>query len=283
MTTSKAPSSSDTPSTPSTNTHKPKFPVRAYIPRHTTFPYTERDFLRADESDDTDFYSAPRFVTHIDDNAIALLRQYYAAILPRKGRAFDLCSSWISHFPKELEGVARAGKTAAKGNEGEGLEVVGLGMNKRELDANPILKSSILQNLNVNPSIPASLAPLDATTCVVSIDYLTKPIAVLSTLLQRTKEGGTVHLIISNRCFPTKAVGRWLRGSEEERLQMVGDYLWFSGWREVEIVEVCDGRGSAPGLMGMCGGGVDPLWVVRGVKTGEGPGEGQSEEGRSEL
>ena len=49
---------------------------------------------------------------------------------------------------------------------------------------------------------------------------------------------------------------------------MVGDYLWFSGWRNVEIVEVCDGRARAGGLMGMLGGGVDPLWVVRGVKVG---------------
>ncbi len=63
---------------------------------------------------------------------------------------------------------------------------------------------------------------------------------------------------------------------------MVGDYLWFSGWRDVEIVEVCDGRGRAAGLMGMLGGGVDPLWVVRGLKVGETQGE-DGREGRSEL
>ena len=61
---------------------------------------------------------------------------------------------------------------------------------------------------------------------------------------------------------------------------MVGDYLWFSGWRDVEIVEVSDGRGGRKGgLVGWIGGGVDPLWVVRGVKVGETKGE----EGRSEL
>ena len=54
---------------------------------------------------------------------------------------------------------------------------------------------------------------------------------------------------------------------------MVGDYLWFSGWREVEIVEVCDGRGRVGGLRGWMGGGLDPLWVVRGVKVGETEGE----------
>ena len=61
---------------------------------------------------------------------------------------------------------------------------------------------------------------------------------------------------------------------------MVGDYLWWSGWRRVEIVEVCDGRGTAPGLMGMFGAGVDPLWVVRGLKLGNTDGVGES---KSEL
>lgn len=199
--------------------------------------------------------------------------------LPRKGRILDLCSSWISHFPKELEELAIAGK---EGQE-TGLEVIGLGMNKKELAANPILKISILQNLNVDPTIPASLLPLDVTACVVSIDYLTKPLDVLSSLLQHTRTGGSVHLIISNRCFPTKAVGRWLRVSEEERLRMVGDYLWFSGWRNIEVVEICDGRGQGPGLMGMFGGGVDPLWVVRGVKVVGKEVEKEIEEGRGEL
>ncbi len=61
---------------------------------------------------------------------------------------------------------------------------------------------------------------------------------------------------------------------------MVGDYLWWSGWRGVEIVEVCDGRvkegegggGGGTGLARLMGmfGGVDPLWVVRAVKVVEG-------------
>ncbi len=279
-----SPNSQTTPTTPPAT-----FPSRLYKPTHPTFPYTPLDFRRQDESDDTDFYSQPRFVTHIDDNAITLLRQYYATTLPRKGRILDLCSSWISHFPSELEVLAIAGKEKKPGpgnedrkGEGEGLEVVGLGMNKKELDANPILKSSLLQNLNINPTISPSLSPLSATTCVVSIDYLTQPLSVLTSLHHLTKAGGTIHLVISNRCFPTKAVGRWLRVNEEERLRMVGDYLWFSGWRNVEIVEVCDGRGRAGGLMGFLGGGVDPLWVVRGVKV-EATQREEGREGRSEL
>lgn len=244
--------------------------------------------MRADESDDDDFYDQARFVTHIDDHAIDVLKTYYAQDLPRRGRILDLCSSWISHFPPDLEEAAVAtvkrgsseresDVTGAKDND---LEVIGLGMNDQELKANPVLSDRILQNLNKKPELPQSLAPLDATTCVVSIDYLTRPLEVLSSIRTLTNSGGTVHLVISNRCFPTKAVGRWLRVSEEERLRMVGEYLWFSGWRNIEVVEVSDGKseGNVGGLMGMMGfeGRVDPLWVVRGTKV-------EGEVGKSEL
>ena len=62
-------------------------------------------FQRFDETSDSNFYAQPRFVTHIDDNAIKALKEYYDTQLPkdpevRKDTAIlDLCSSWISHYP----------------------------------------------------------------------------------------------------------------------------------------------------------------------------------------
>ena len=179
----------------------------------------------------------------------------------------DFCSSWISHFPKDLE--ERAVKTAM-GQLGDGherLEVVGMGINQKELAANPILKERILQDLNTKPEIPETVRELDTATCVVSIDYLIKPRDVLESLRSRMRNGGVVHLIISNRCFPTKAVGRWLRVGEQEKLLMVGDYLHFSGWKEIEVVTLCHGKGDGGGWFGL--GRPDPLWVVRGKKLDE--------------
>lgn len=203
-----------------------------------------------DAGNDASFYVPPRFVTHIDDNAIIQLKQYYDANLPRKGRILDFCSSWISHYPPGIEEAAKTGD----------LEVLGTGMNQKELGNNPVLKSWIVQDLNEDPEVklPGDLqSPIDASTCVVSIDYLTKPVDVLSSIRKHTNEGGKVHLAISNRCFPTKAVGRWLKISEDERLNMVGDYLWHSGWRDIEVVTVVE-----PGSWMN-----DPLWVVRATKT----------------
>ncbi|KAF2710139.1 hypothetical protein K504DRAFT_466566 [Pleomassaria siparia CBS 279.74] len=234
-----------------TSAQDPDFPwsTRKYTPRHSAWPYTAEDFSRHDESPDDSFYSRPRFVTHIDDAAIAQLRAYYARVLPRSGRVLDLCSSWISHYPEECQ-------IAVQDKE---MEVVGIGMNKLELDANPVLptpESRVLANLNTTPDVGlATEGKFDTATCVVSIDYLNKPLEVLSSLRESMNEEGHVHLVISNRCFPTKAVARWLKMDEEERLQMVGDYLHFSGWKNIEIVEL-----KAPGYFS------DPLWIVRGSK-----------------
>ena len=38
-----------------------------------SWPFSPADFQRYDESKDTAFYDAPRFVTHIDDGAISAL------------------------------------------------------------------------------------------------------------------------------------------------------------------------------------------------------------------
>lgn len=61
---------------------------------------------------------------------------------------------------------------------------------------------------------------------------------------------------------------------------MVGDYLWFAGWGDVEIVDVKAGDveatnasrgGSQSGLQGFMAqfgfGHQDPLWVVRAKRT----------------
>lgn len=68
-----------------------------------------------DESSDALFYDSPRFVTHIDDNAIKALTKYYASEFPSDEMArselavLDMCSSWISHYPKGFQAKRVAG------------------------------------------------------------------------------------------------------------------------------------------------------------------------------
>ena len=53
-------------------------------------------------SPDSLFYDAPRFVTHIDDPAIAALTKYYSKVFPPSNTPgiciLDMCSSWVRCF-----------------------------------------------------------------------------------------------------------------------------------------------------------------------------------------
>jgi hypothetical protein len=262
----------------STSSLQKPWPTKAYQPRHISWPYQDIDFARQDPRSDLDFYSSPRFVTHIDDAAISSLREYYDAELPRRGRILDLCSSWISHYPRSVEQAAASGT----------LKVTGMGMNRAELERNEVLNHGrVVIDLNRQPDVPLALREagvpvneqdgLDASTMVVSIDYLTRPVEVLRSLREVTRDGGKVHLAVSNRCFPTKVIARWSRIDEKERLLMVGDFLHFAGWKSIDIVELSDGKadtvpdseqsGGLKALMASLGmNGRDPLWIVRGVK-----------------
>lgn len=52
-------------------------PVRLVKEWPDEIPFTSKDFFRADEGDDENFYTLPRLVYHIDEPAVASLTQYY--------------------------------------------------------------------------------------------------------------------------------------------------------------------------------------------------------------
>jgi hypothetical protein len=187
-------------------------------------------FRKMDSEDDAAFYAAPRFVTHIDDIAIAALTQFYRERLPAGGRILDLMSSWVSHLPP---GIVFD-------------EVVGHGMNAEELAANPRLNRYFVQNLNRAPKLPLSDATLDAITICVSIQYLEKPIDVLRECLRVLKPAGQIVISFSNRCFPTKAVAIWQALSDEDHARLVGTYLQNARFSNIEAHLLVDGSTSDP-------------------------------------
>lgn len=119
-------------------------------------------FAKMDPTPDPLFYAQPRFVTHIDANAIAGVTDLYRATLPEGGTVLDLMSSWVSHLPAE--------QTFA--------DVIGQGLNAEELAANPRLSRWFVQDLNADPHLPVDSASVDAVTICVSVQYLQEPIAV---------------------------------------------------------------------------------------------------------
>jgi SAM-dependent methyltransferase len=200
------------------------------------------DFRRYDETPDEQFYSLPRLVTHIDDRAIAAVTQLYREHFPPDGAILDLMSSWVSHLPSEV----MYGR------------VVGLGMNEVELKENPRLDEYVVQDLNVNPTLPFRDGEFDGVGCCVSIDYLTRPIEVLSEVGRVLKVGSPMIISFSNRCFPDKAVAVWHQLDDQGHMRLVEEYLREAG--NFENV-----RGLDRSLRRMFS---DPLYAVIGESTG---------------
>ena len=176
-------------------------------------------FDRADPSPDQDFYRPPRLVTHIDDGAVAAVGDLYAE-LGLTGRVLDLMSSWVSHF-----------RTPP-------AELVVLGMNRLELDRNPAATERIVHDLNADPRIPLPDADVDAVVCCVSLDYLTRPIEVLTEAARVLRPGGTLAVTFSNRCFPTKAVRGWLSLDDAGRGQLIAELVRRTGRFDEARVEL---------------------------------------------
>ncbi len=189
---------------------------------------------RLDPTDDTNFYDTPRFVTHIDERAIESLTDFYKeefeSMLEKKNGAkldvLDLCSSWISHFPTELEDKYEL--------------TAGIGMNEEELAANKQLYVHYVQDLNKNPYLTQfEDNSFDIVTNVVSVDYLVKPKEIFEEMHRVLRPGGKALMSFSNRCFPSKAVAMWLQADDIGRLSIVGSYFHYSAeWKKIDALDI---------------------------------------------
>lgn len=229
----------------------------------TSWPYDDEDMKRMDESKDMYFYTSPRFVTHIDDGAIGAVTEYYREALTTGDDVLDICSSWISHLPAELE-LGR---------------VVGVGMNAQELDANERLTEFVQRDLNESPVLPFEDESFDACLNVVSVDYLNKPKEIFAEMHRVLRPGGQAIMSFSNRCFPTKAVAVWLASGDAGRRRIVGSYFALSpahGWKDITALDITGAGVPTPNpgenpllfatswLKTAVG---DPMFVVRATKV----------------
>lgn len=191
-------------------------------------------FNRVDDSPDEKFYKIPRFTSHIDAAAIEAVTELYRKKLTKNGRVLDLMSSWLSHLPTEISYG----------------QVVGLGMNARELANNKQLTDRVVHDLNRQPNLPFSDNVFDVGLICVSIDYLTQPIAVLKEIGRVLNTHSVLIITYSDRYFETKATAAWLCLSDEQRAYLIKSFLNEAGCYEaIELLDCSPGVG-------------DPLYAV---------------------
>lgn len=207
-------------------------------------PFTPELFARMDEADDAVFYSVARNVVHVDEPALTAIRGFFAEMLPTRGTVLDLMSSWRSHLPETLPD----------------LNVVGLGMNAEEMSANPQLDERVVHDLNRDPELPFVDCRFDAAVLTVSVQYLVRPLEVFRSVARCLQPGAAFVVIVSHRCFPTKAVKIWHQcKTMRERMELCMAYFSFAkGFEQLQGVDL------RPGVRP----GEDPVCAVIGRREG---------------
>lgn len=175
--------------------------------------FSDDPFLCFDQRDDALFYEVPRLVIHIDRQAIENIRALYGSLLRPGMRVLDLMSSWRSHVPESLP-----------------LEsLVGLGLNREEMENNPQLTEYVIHDLNKHSQLPFDEYEFDAVICTVSVEYMTRPFDVFLDVARILKPHGYFIHTFSNRWFPPKVINIWKSLHEFERIGLVLEYFLRSG------------------------------------------------------
>ena len=204
--------------------------------------YSPQHFERVDEDEDRLFYLQPRRVVHIDDSAIAAVGRLFRELVPPDSTVLDLMSSWRSHWP--------AGHPKAR--------LVGLGLNREEMEDNPDLDEVVVHDVNRDLRLPFDEETFDAAVITVSAQYLTHPVDTFSEVNRILKPGGMFIVSFSNRMFPTKAVYIWRASSDRGRVDLLGSYMEAAGSFEDIQGVFANPEESPPG---------DPLFAVHSRKS----------------
>ncbi len=200
---------------------------------------------KLDSGNDREFYSVPRFVTHVDEGFIDRLTTLYRERLKPEMRVFDMMSSWVSHLPDELTFE----------------HVEGHGLNEAELAKNPRFNHYFVQNLNQELKLPLADNSFDAVLNTVSVQYLQYPEAIFAEVNRILKPNGIAIFSFSNRMFYHKAIAAWRDASESDRVKLVEGYFQsVPGFSPPEVVSQIS---NVPDMFRMLGmGGGDPFYAV---------------------
>jgi SAM-dependent methyltransferase len=125
----------------------------------------------------------------------------------------DLMGSWCDHLPKSVHPA----------------EIVGLGLNRTELEQNSRLTDHHVHDLNADPALPYANGRFDVAICSLSVEYLTHPLDVFREVARVLKPGGVFVVSFSNRWFPPKVIEIWEQIHEFERMGLVLEYFQRSG------------------------------------------------------
>ncbi len=189
--------------------------------------YTEAAFERVDESDDAEFYKNERIVDHLDNNALETVENLIENLVVEDSPVIlDLMAGWNSHIPESIKPS----------------KVIGLGLNKKELEENKNINEIIIQDINKNTALPFQDNHFDVVLNTISVDYMIKPKEIFEEITRILKPGGVFIVIFSDRVIKQKVIRIWKESNNTERLMYIEDLFQYSGEFEKQTVFMSMGR-----------------------------------------
>lgn len=151
-------------------------------------------------------------IPHIDAKAEEEIANLYSGLLPKHSKVLDLMSTSNSHLPMDYQA---------------GL-LTGLGANEQELSKNSRLDTYQVQNLNNDTLLPFESNSFDDAICTLSIEYISKPLAVMKEITRVVNSGGKFIITFSNNAFSDQTITLWNQLHPFERMQLLLEYFKFS-------------------------------------------------------
>ena len=182
---------------------------------------TNQQRQKPDETNDSEFYSTPKFVYHLDSNFRKNLSELYEEEFENNCSVLDLMSSWDSYLPRNLKYK----------------KVIGHGLNKEELERNKALDDYWIQNFNINQKIPLENETIDYCLMVAAWQYLQYPEKITEEVARVLDQKGKFIIAFSNRAFWHKAPNIWTYSNETERIEYVRNILVANGFCEPRVIK----------------------------------------------
>ena len=176
---------------------------------------------KLDETDDSEFYSVPRFVYHLDSNFRKQLTKVYKAEIKKNSVILDLMSSWDSYLPKSINYK----------------KVIGHGLNEEELKKNKAFENYWIQNFNLNQKVPLEDKSVDYCLMVAAWQYLQYPEFLVKEISRILNNNGKFLISFSNRAFWQKSPNIWVNSNEEERIEYVKKVLISNGFKKTKVIK----------------------------------------------
>ena len=176
---------------------------------------------KLDETDDSEFYSVPRFVYHLDSNFRKQLTKVYKAEIKKNSVILDLMSSWDSYLPTSINYK----------------KVIGHGLNEEELKKNKAFENYWIQNFNLNQKVPLEDKSVDYCLMVAAWQYLQYPEFLVKEISRILNNNGKFLISFSNRAFWQKSPNIWVNSNEEERIEYVKKVLISNGFKKTKVIK----------------------------------------------